>query len=163
LNQPIQNDYSKCKALCESIAAKSNAETLGVRIFAGYGPGEIAKRDYASVITLFLRDMMDGKPPVVFGDGSQKRDFIFITDIIDLILASAETEQGVIEAGSGEPFSFNHIIQVINETIGKNIQPIYQGKPDNYIEETKAGITLGHKFVTLRDGIKHLYQAYKKL
>jgi hypothetical protein len=73
---------------CEKIAEyySNNVKYVGLRVFAGYGPGEEHKRDYASPVTLFLNAIMNDRPPIVFGDGSRSRDFVYIDDIVNAFL-----------------------------------------------------------------------------
>ena len=97
--------------------------SVGLRIFAGFGPGEEHKGEYASVVTLFLNSLMNNKPPVIFGDGTQNRDFVYIEDVVDAIVRSAEKpiSNTVINVGTGKNLKFNDVVQIINRLLGKNI------------------------------------------
>lgn len=134
------NPYALCKVACEYMASLAGAvDCVGLRIFAGYGPGEERKGRLASVVSLFIQDMLKGKSPVVWGDGSQTRDFIYIDDVIHGIIAAAESEKrGVMNLGTGVATSFNELIAVINEVLGKHIAPTYVEKTASYVENTKA-------------------------
>lgn len=139
------NEYARCKKICEEYA--QNQDSIGIRIFATYGPGEGHKRDYASVPYLFARDMVRGYDPVVFGNGEQKRDFMYINDVIESILHIAEeANEKVIDVGSGEAHSFNDIIKAISKELGKPFEPQYIEKPGNYVDETLANPQALHKY-----------------
>jgi UDP-glucose 4-epimerase len=160
--RPI-NLYGIAKMTCEKIAEyySNNVKYVGLRIFAGYGPGEEHKRDYASPVTLFLNAVMNDRPPIVFGDGSQSRDFVYIDDIVNAFLKAAESSfsGGIINVGSGRSYTFNEVISMINNFLGKNISPKYIEKPKSYLERTCADIRrmkeiLGITPLDLSEGLK---------
>ncbi|MBU2051329.1 MAG: NAD-dependent epimerase/dehydratase family protein [Gammaproteobacteria bacterium] len=153
------NEYSMCKYLTEKMAEKSGVETLGLRIYAGYGYGEEHKRDYKSVVSLFMDDILHDIPPVIWGTGKQTRDFIYIDDIVDSVVEMSDRLTGIEEIGSGEPRSFNDIVKIINRVTKKNIEPVYVDKPDNYIEETRCERNL--TTISLEEGIERMYESYR--
>lgn len=163
LSQGKENEYARCKKILEDIHLGMNLDAIGLRIFAGYGVGEAHKRDYASVIYLFIRDILRGRSPMIYGSGNQKRDFIYIDDLVRAILILAEeADEKIIDVGSGDPTSFNEIIKTINSVLGKNIKPDYKHyAPENYVESTKAEVSTLLKYdcypkVQLKEGIKNI-------
>lgn len=151
LSHGQSNEYARCKAICEDLARGSSVEWLGLRIFGTYGPGEERKRDFASVPWLFMRDMMSDRQPVIYGDGNQTRDFIYITDTVSAIMSLAENvSQEIVDVGSGRSLSFNEIIGVLNLTLGTNIVPKYIDTPGNYIKHTNADISVLKQFYSPR-------------
>lgn len=136
------NEYALCKRICELYAAGKNMDSLGLRIFATYGPGEGHKRDYASVPYLFARDMVAGRQPVIFGDGKQVRDFIYIDDVVNAILVLAEEcSDPIVDIGSGIQTSFNQIVEQINKAMASfqdPVQPRFADRPAGYVQETAA-------------------------
>ena len=139
------NQYGFAKVECENLAEKykEGVNSIGLRIFAAYGPGEERKQKLSSVINLFLNDVKNNKPPIIFGDGSQTRDFIYITDVITAIINSAEiSETGIINVGSGVSASFNQIIEKISTKTGKKINPEYIKKESKYVENLQADTKL---------------------
>ena len=106
---------------------------LGVRIFPIYGPGETRTAIYQ-----WCRDMNKGKRPEVWGDGKQKRDFIYIDDVIDNIIESAgigksrSKRTGVMDIGAGKPTAFNKIIKNINKILNTDLEPVYKKTPKEY-------------------------------
>lgn len=144
LSQNKINDYALCKLLSEQYVNSLSMDAIAIRIFATYGPGEGHKADYASVPYLFARDMVEGRAPVIFGDGKQVRDFIFIDDVINAIVRLAEEcHQPVIDVGSGKPVSFNDVVDILNVQIfrsqtKKYIEPQYVNAPEGYVAETMA-------------------------
>lgn len=156
------NLYGIAKLTCEKIAELylNDVKLVGLRIFAGYGPGENHKGRIASPVTLFLNSIIANERPIVYGDGKQRRDFVYIDDIIKAIIRSAERETPpIINVGSGRSYTFNKVIAMINELLGKNIKPKYVPKPVNYLERTEADITLMKSTLdiiplTLEEGLK---------
>lgn len=168
LSQETENEYARCKKVCEDIHTHSGLDAIAIRIFATYGPGEGHKRDYASVPYLFVRDWMEGKRSVVFGDGKQTRDFIFIDDVVQGVLTIAETYNGqVIDLGSGSPNAFNDIFETLKTITDKNIEPIYVDKPGGYVQETLANTTEMQKLgitpsISFETGITRIVEELSK-
>lgn len=139
------NLYGVAKLTCEEIARlyQYAVKSVGLRIFAGYGPGEDHKGEIASPVTIFLKAIMKDESPIVYGDGTQSRDFVYIDDVIEAIIKATEKEtHQIMNVGSGRTYTFNYVIKVINELLGKNVKPRYIHKPLNYLERTQADISL---------------------
>lgn len=157
------NLYAICKYVAENMVMESGIESQGFRIFAGYGPGELQKGNIASVITLFIRDMIwDGRPEI-WGDGTQARDFVHIQDIVTYLTSTMYNNKyngTVTNLGTGISTSFNRIIEIINDCLDKTIEPRYVYKPSDYVENTCAStknldtMIKGHRMIQLEDGIK---------
>ena len=127
--------YSKTKLASEVVAMIYNDNFLGLRIFAGYGVGEGHKKEYASVVYQFIKNIKKGESPVIWGDGKQTRDFIYIDDIVETIISNLDKE-GVFDIGTGENHSLNQVVKLINKNLKTNINPIYIPKPPNYLNHT---------------------------
>ena len=139
------NPYGSAKVECENLAHSYNdtVNSIGLRIFAVYGPGEETKQNLSSVINLFLGDVKNSRKPVIFGDGTQTRDFIYVDDVISAIINSTELpQQGIINVGSGIPTSFNQVIEKIGNIVEKKIKPVYVKKESNYVEKLQADTKL---------------------
>ena len=136
------NLYGITKLTCEKIAMWNFdlVPSVGLRIFAGFGPGEEHKGDYASVVTIFLNCMLKNERPVIFGDGTQNRDFVYIDDVVDSIVSSAEkpVSNTIINVGTGRNLKFNDVVHIINDLLGKKIEPVYVPKPEKYFDYTLA-------------------------
>jgi UDP-glucose 4-epimerase len=159
------NLYGVAKLICENIARMSpDVKSVGLRLFAGYGPGEENKGKIASVVTIFLSQILHGRELVIFGDGSQKRDFIYIDSIIDAMIASAEPDiEGIINVGAGEAYSFKEIINLLTNMLGKQVTPTFMPKPKGYFDITEAEVSkmenvLGISPITLKDGLEKYIQ-----
>lgn len=149
------NEYAQCKMDLETLQEQCEYKNvLGLRIYAGYGPLEAHKGEYASVVYQFCKRMKEGKQPIIYGNGKQTRDFVFIDDIVDNIVENID-KTGVIELGTGVNHSFNDIVQIINEELKTDLSPVYITKPESYIEETLCKNPANCKF-SLREGIKEV-------
>jgi len=161
--------YTEARLVMERLARMYHelhgVNSVGMRFFSVYGPHEQAKGRYANVVSQFLWAMRDGKAPVIYGDGTQTRDFVHVSDVVKACLKAAEVELGceVINVGTGKSASFNRVIELLNEFMGKSIKPRYLPNPiKNYVYRTLADLTkasklLGYKpDVSLEDGIKRL-------
>ena len=156
------NIYAAAKVACEALANSysNDVKSVGLRIFAGYGPGEEWKRDFGSIIYLFIRDIMENKKPVIYGDGNQTRDFVHIEDVIKAIIRAAEIEHGgIINVGTGESVSFNEILRIVNKLLNTNAEAEYIKKETNYVEDLEADTfrmrkILGIKPMNPEEGIR---------
>ncbi|MDE1767810.1 MAG: NAD-dependent epimerase/dehydratase family protein [Candidatus Micrarchaeota archaeon] len=135
-----------------------------MRFFSVYGYHEEAKKGYANLVTQFMWSMQKGEPPVIYGDGSQKRDFVFVTDVVEaLAKASAINGFDVFNVGYGKNYTLNQMVDILNQKMGKKIKAKYIKMPvSNYVAETladtaKAQKVLGFKaMVDLEHGIDML-------
>jgi UDP-glucose 4-epimerase len=129
--------YAKCYSYTEKL------ETTGLRYFSVFGPHEKGKGKYANVVTQFLWKMMDDEQPVIWGDGTQERDFVFVKDVARANLLAAEKGEDlngeVFNIGRGNPVTFNEVVEKINEALGKDIEAEKIENPrDKYVHEHKA-------------------------
>ncbi|MUV57874.1 NAD(P)-dependent oxidoreductase [Halogeometricum sp. CBA1124] len=118
----------------------------GLRFFSvyqGYGGAEEHKGEYANTVAQFTHKIANGERPKVFGDGSQTRDFTHVNDIVRGIKLAADHKlQGIYNLGTGESYTFNKMIELINEELGTNVEPEYVKNPlDVYVHDTKADIS----------------------
>ena len=155
------NLYGVGKIACENTASVYNRiDSVGLRIFAGYGPGEDHKNHFASPLTLFLKSILKNESPLIFGDGKQSRDFVYIDDMIKCIITAAEKKTPkILNVGSGKSHTFLEVIDIINKQLKKNVNPKFIKKPVNYLENTQADITnlkryLRIKPMSLEQGLK---------
>jgi len=146
--------YARCKAVLEEIHQAYGGDVLGIRIAAGYGYEE-SKGEYASVVYQFCKAMKKGDRPVIYGDGKQTRDFIYIDDIVDRIIRDKDLK-GIIEYGTGVNTSFNRLVRIINDKLGTKIKPIYRQKPKSYVESTNCNESSSFIHYQIEDGIDRI-------
>jgi len=119
--------------------------TAGMRFFSvyqGYGGAEAHKGEYANVIAQFADDVANGRRPELYGDGTQTRDFTHVDDIVrGLVLAADHELDGVYNLGTGEAYSFDTVVELINEELGTDVAPEYVDNPipeSVYVHDTCA-------------------------
>ncbi|MCT9098173.1 NAD-dependent epimerase/dehydratase family protein [Haloarchaeobius sp. HME9146] len=146
----------------------------GMRFFSvyqGYGGSEEHKGEYANVIAQFADDMANGESPVLYDDGTQTRDFTHVDDIVQgLVVAAEERLDGIFNLGTGESYSFNTVVEMLNDELGTNIDPEYVENPipdDVYVHDTMADIskirdaTGWEPGITFEEGIERVCQQYQ--
>jgi UDP-glucose 4-epimerase len=130
-----------------------------LRYFNVYGPREDPNSQYGVVIPMFIRRVGAGKPPIIFGDGEQTRDFIFVKDIVQANIKAAESDAcGIFNIGQGENITVNRLAELIIELIGSGVKPIYQEPRQGEVRHSLADITKARGFgyepkYSLRDGL----------
>jgi UDP-glucose 4-epimerase len=140
----VTDYYTEARLAIERIAELYkrlfDVPSSGMRFFSVYGPKEEAKKQYANMVTQFLWEMVEGKPPVIFGDGTQTRDFTYVKDVVRALrLAMNSDYHGILNVGTGAAYSFNDVIDLINQGIGSEIKPKYVDNPiKNYVSHTLA-------------------------
>jgi UDP-glucose 4-epimerase len=160
MNAVPNNLYGICKYLCESLSkANDKVDSVALRVFTGYGPGEEGKGNLASVVYLFLSKMRRNESPVIWGDGEQRRDCIYVDDIVEAFIRAMHVKNSPINVASGKDYSYNQIVEKINKVLGKDIKPVYTGKPKNYVDNAVADTTLMKKYlrlhpISLEEGLK---------
>ncbi len=164
------NFYSASKLVCEHLgriySSEYGLETVALRYMSVYGPGERSKGKYANLVSQFLWAMQRGERPVIWGDGNQTRDFVYVKDVVraNLLAAKARGISGeVINVGTGKETTLNELVSILNGMLGTNIRPKYVRIPvKNYIfrqraDMRKARRLLGYEpLYSLRDGIREL-------
>lgn len=165
------NIYAFSKAIMDNIAmreAKANPEWIivGLRYFNVYGPREAHKGVPASMVYHLSKQMRAGQRPRIFKYGEQKRDFVYVRDIVEgSVLALKAKQSGIYNLGSGQARSFNELIDVLNKSLGTSLEPDYFDNPHaHYQNFTEADLSrvrgaLGYKpQYSLESGVKDYMQ-----
>jgi UDP-glucose 4-epimerase len=144
---------------------------IHMRPFSVYGEGEIWKKGYANVISLFAWAMVSGKNPVVWGDGTQTRDFIHAEDAARVFKLALESDMPSqpLNVGTGIEISFNEVISQINKILGTDLKPVYVDVPiDIYAlrlwsNNERLEKTLGFKpEISVQQGIERVVKFAQK-
>lgn len=146
--------------------------SIALRFFSVYGSHEEAKGKYANVLTQSLWDMKKDIQPVIYGDGTQTRDLVYVKDVVHALILAMESnvESDVFNVGTGVSYNFNELVSLLNKILGKNIKPVYVENPiKNYVSETLADLTkikstLGYKpSYTIEEGLRAMVDERKSL
>ena len=142
------NVYAFSKAIMDNLARRAATEEedwviVGLRFFNVYGPREAHKGVPASMIYHLSRQMTAGQRPRIFKHGEQQRDFVYVKDIVQGCIRGFEAlKSGIYNLGSGKARSFNDLVQILNSTLGTNLEPEYIENPHaHYQNFTQADLT----------------------
>ena len=115
---------------------------VGLRYFNIFGKGQTL--EYAGVITKFLDRIKQNEPPIIFGSGSQIRDFIYVEDIVmaNLLSMTSNVSNLLVNIGTGKTITILELANMILEISGLNLKPIFQEPLQGDIEKSHADISL---------------------
>ncbi len=137
--------------------------TVSLRYFNVYGPWQNPRSDYAAVIPVFISNVLSGKSPVIYGDGEQSRDFVFVKDVAKAnILAAESRATGIFNIASSVKTTINDLAQTIIKLSGnKNIRPVYrEARPGDIMHslaDIKKARTFGYRPEhSLEEGLKEV-------
>ncbi len=163
-------------------AAKYGAEVYGrifstlyglpvvcLRYFNVFGPRQDPSSDYAAVIPKFISRMLKGHRPIIYGDGGQTRDFVFVEDVARANLLAAESSaQGLaLNIAAGQRYSLNDLVVILDELLGLDFQPVYEPARLGEVRDSQADISLANRTigylpeVTLRQGLERTAAWFK--
>ena len=149
-----------------------NVESIGFRLFSVYGEREEFKGNYANLVTQFLWAMRKGERPVIYGDGTQTRDFIYVGDAVEAFIRAMESdiEFDVFNVGTGKNYNLNELVKMLNDALSTDMQPLYIDNPvKNYVHHTLADTKKARKELefksktTLSEGIDIISEYYSNL
>lgn len=153
--------YALTKNLGEQIAlhwaAVYKLPVVSLRLFNVYGPRSRTTGTYGAVFGVFLAQLLAGKPLTIVGDGSQTRDFTFVSDVVAAFLAAAErgVSGQIYNVGSGRPTSVNRLAELLGARETVHI-PKRPGEPDcTHADVTRIGTELAWEArVPIEEGVR---------
>ncbi len=128
---------------------------VGLRYFNVFGPRQDPASDYAAVIPIFTSRMLSGQPPVVFGDGEQTRDFIYVGNVVQANIDAAERAPAgaVMNIGTGRSYSLNELASILNDVIGTSWQPEYREARMGDVRHSRADVELAQRLIGFAPGV----------
>jgi len=146
----------------------------GLRFFSvyqGYGGSEGHKGEFANVVSQFADDIAKNESPVLYGDGTQTRDFTHVNDVVRAAVLAAKNElDGIYNVGTGSSYSFNEVVEMINDELGTDVKPRYVENPipkSVYVSDTCADCgkirdeTGWEPEISFEEGIRRVCAGYK--
>jgi UDP-glucose 4-epimerase len=101
-------------------------DAAALRFFNVFGPRQDPGSEYSGVISRFILALTEGEQPVIYGDGSQTRDFVFVKDVVRACeLVARKKATGVFNVARGESTSLNSLVKILGKITGKEILPRY--------------------------------------
>jgi nucleoside-diphosphate-sugar epimerase len=145
-------------------------ETVSLRYFNVFGPRQDPTNQYAGVIAAFASRMLRGRQPIIFGDGTQSRDFTYIDNVLNANLLAAkagEVHGEIVNIGCGEAADLNRMVTVFNEILGTDLDAVHEPPRPGDVKHSLADITaardlLGYEpRVGFADGLRRTIAWYR--
>jgi UDP-glucose 4-epimerase len=174
-HQPIGEDqmpnpnspYGVSKVAAEhyvsTLGALDGIETVALRIFNAYGPGQELPPSHPPVIPQLLRQAKAGGSLVIFGDGTQTRDFVYVDDVVDALLAAAtatDVNRALINIGSGQEVSINDLAGHVAQVTGQRVSVLHNREQPGGVSRLVADVSLARRLLDwapatdLREGLR---------
>ena len=129
---------------CQAFHSSYGLETVSLRYFNVFGPRQDPNSHYSAVIPLFITRILDGKRPIIYGDGSQSRDFTFVGNVVDanLLAADAKNVSGkAFNIADGRSITVLDLILHLSDALGIAVQPEFQAPRSGDILHSMADIS----------------------
>jgi len=170
-----QSPYATSKLAAEhyahNIGGAGGVETVALRFFNVFGPGQDPQAEYAAVVPRFITAALSGERPVVYGDGRQSRDFAFVHDVVGANLAAAVASGAsgkTLNVGSGERCSLLDLLEAVGTAAGRTLDPVFEAPRAGDVRDSQADVSLaarvlGHRpSVDLAGGIRATLESYRE-
>jgi UDP-N-acetylglucosamine/UDP-N-acetylgalactosamine 4-epimerase len=163
---PYAHSKKMVEEFAESFSSLYDLSLVGLRYFNVYGPKQDFSRQYPAVISSFLSNVIMDNQIIIFGDGLQSRDFVFVTDVVYAnILACIINNDGhsIYNVATGEAFNLMNLIEIIEQLVSKKIKVIYRESRKGDIYKSLANIVKINQelkfepLVNVKNGIKQTY------
>jgi nucleoside-diphosphate-sugar epimerase len=146
-------------------------ETVSLRYFNIFGPKQDPNSIYSAVIPKFIEALLQGSPPIIFGDGEQSRDFTYIENVVqaNLLAMSAEHLHGeAINIACAERTSLNQLVNVLKKILGSKVSPVYEEPRKGDVRHSLADIRKGKEIlnyepkVGIESGLRKTVEFFQK-
>jgi len=162
------------EAYMSAYAGCYGIDTVSLRYFNIFGPRQNPNSAYAAVIAAFAKAVTAGKPPTIFGDGEQSRDFTFVHNAVHAnLLAARATKKlngDVVNVACGVRVSVNELAPMMCEMFGRpDLKPVHAPERAGDVKHSQADLTkvrqvLGYEpVVNFRDGLRATVEWYKQV
>jgi UDP-glucose 4-epimerase len=150
-----------CRVFCEIYGL----ECVSLRYFNVFGPGQDPASEYAAVIPKFIDAVLSGSQPVVYGDGEQTRDFVYVEDVVraNILACTSPNAPGLaINIGTGCATSLNRLLDAISKILNRDVRAVYTEPRPGDVRDSVADITLAREVLGyapeygLEDGLKEM-------
>ncbi|MFQ6102290.1 MAG: NAD-dependent epimerase/dehydratase family protein [Anaerolineae bacterium] len=156
-HQPVREDqtpnpqspYAVSKLAAEyyvrTIGALWGIETVILRVFNAYGPGQNLPPSHPPVVPRFLHQALAGGSLVIFGGGGQTRDFVYVDDVVEALVAAAtaaDVDRRIINVGSGRETSVNELAVLVAEAVGREVEVLHSPAESGGVSHLCADIAL---------------------
>lgn len=156
---------------CQMYTKLFGFETACLRYFNVFGPRQDPRSQYAAAIPIFINQMLHGSSPVIYGDGEQTRDFVFVRNVVEANLLAAQADKAVgqvVNIAGGERITINELVAAIGRILGESISAEYAPERPGDIKHSyacidKAGEKLHYKpEITFQEGLRQTINWYRE-
>ncbi len=167
---PYANSKLAGEFYCRVFSDVYGLPTASLRYFNVFGPRQDPASQYAAVIPIFVKSLMEGKAPVIFGDGEQTRDFTFIDNVVLANLLAAESNDpggAVYNVACGGRFSLNYLYGKLKDSLGVALDAEFAPSRAGDVKHSQADIGavelgLGYKVgLSFDEGLERTVEWYK--
>jgi nucleoside-diphosphate-sugar epimerase len=146
-------------------------ETVALRYFNVFGPRQDPDSEYAAVIPNFIKALLERRPPVIFGDGEQSRDFTYVANVVQanlLAMDAPDVAGRVYNVACGERVTLNALVAELRDLLGSDVEPVYEPSRPADVRHSLADLSraraeLGYEpSVLLREGLTRTIQHYRE-
>jgi len=162
-NSPYGVSKIAAEYYASTLGALYNIETVSLRIFNAYGPGQELPPSYPPVIPQLLKQAQTGGSLVILGDGTQTRDFVYVDDVVEALLSAAtatDVNRAVINVGSGQEISINELASRVARVSGRQAHILHNQTQSGGVSRLVADVRLARELlgwtprVALDDGLR---------
>jgi nucleoside-diphosphate-sugar epimerase len=128
---------------CQMFTRLYGLETVTIRYFNVFGPRQDPSSPYSGVISLFIRALVEGRQPTIYGDGEQTRDFTYVANVVDGVLRACTAPDAsgeVINVATGGRISLNELFRVLKTLTGATVEPTYGETRAGDVRDSQADI-----------------------
>ena len=149
---------------CQMFTSLYGLETVTIRYFNVFGPRQDPGSPYSGVISLFAAALLEGRQPIIYGDGEQTRDFTYVANVVDGVLRAVEAPGAageVINVATGGRISLNELLLTMNRIVDSHLEAVYKESRAGDVHDSQADISKAKKLlgyvpiVPLDEGLKH--------
>jgi UDP-glucose 4-epimerase len=157
---------------CQAYYHSFGLETVGLRYFNVFGPRQDPNSPYSAVIPLFVTKILSQSRPIIYGDGQQSRDFIYVANVVQGNLLASEVPGiggRIFNMAEGKQTSLIRLLEILSKQLGKTIEPIFAPARVGDVRESLADISQARRVlgfeprVNLEDGIQATIDYYKSI
>jgi len=145
-------------------------ETVSIRYFNVFGPRQDPSSPYSGVISVFATALLENRPPTIFGDGNQTRDFTYVANVVDGVLRACDAPRAsgeIINVATGGRISLNQLFEEMRKLVGGTLTPVYEEPRKGDVRDSQADITkarelLGYQpTVSFEEGLQKTIEWYR--
>ena len=160
------------ESYCHAFGQGFGLETVVLRYFNVFGPRQDPQSEYSAVIPRFVSMILSGNRPIIYGDGQQSRDFVFVSDVVraNLLAATAPDAAGkTLNIARGERTTLLELLTNLRSILGQQIEAIHEPARTGDVRDSLADITLARQWlrfepeVTIAEGLRRSVDYYRSI